>query len=79
MLDKYMAAIDISLIVFTKTIYTTWYHFTLIFEVAPWQPGDLWNISPFLPVKTIVVSFLISLCSKIPFIANNMDPDQTAP
>ena len=31
------------------------------------------------PVNTFVVSSLICLCSYVAYIANNMDPDQTAP
>ena len=33
----------------------------------------------FPPVITFVVCFLICLCSLVAYIANSMDPDQTAP
>ena len=36
-------------------------------------------LTHFSPVKTIVIFPLICLCTKVAVIANNMDPDQTAP
>ena len=39
--------------------------------------SELLNLSP--PVMTLVVCSLICLCFKVAYIANNVDPDQTAP